>query len=231
MSLKDMKSLIKSLIKGGIQKASVHSGATGEANPVVKVLASEHNKAHVAYVAALVTVLLSLFLVFQCISGMNREERVFVIDGAHTMHIGPLETISKDSGSEFLRNFGLIVNQVVFDRTPEGLGLPELAKHIFRKDALEKLNKDVKEHLEEFKAKNIHQKGEVVSTEVFFDQNIPVIKLDGEAIFSGVYEGVPLVHGQRYQLLFKLIKNSNLSETGLYPFVVSDFRIKWAEDV
>ena len=146
------------------------------------------------------------------------------------MHIGPLETISKNSGSEFLRNFGLIVNQVIFDRTPEGLGLPELAKHVFRKDALQKLNDDVKSHLEEFKTKNIHQKAEVVSTEVFFDQNVPVIKLDGEAVLSGVYEGVPLVHGQRYQLLFKLVKNNNLSESGPYPFIVSDFKIKWGED-
>jgi hypothetical protein len=225
-----MKNLIKSLFKNKEQNSSDSVKASAVASPVVKVLASEHNKAHFAYIVALACGLLSLFLVFQSISGLNREERVFVIDGSKNMHIGPLETISKNSGSEFLRNFGLIVNQVIFDRTPEGLGLPELAKHIFRKDALEKLNQDAKEHLEEFKAKNIHQKGEVVSIEVLFDQKIPVIKLEGEAIFSGAYEGVPLVHGQRYQLLFKMIKNSNLSETGLYPFIVSDFKIRWQDD-
>jgi len=226
-----MKNLINSLFKSKERKLSGPAKSSSEVSPVVKAFASDRNKTHMAYIVALAYGLLSSFLLYLGISGLNREERVFVIDGANTMHIGPLETISKNSGSEFLRNFGLIVNQVVFDRTPEGLGLPELAKHAFRKDALEKLNQDVKGNLEEFKAKNIHQKGEVVSTEVFFDQNIPVIKLEGEAIFSGVYEGVPLVHGQRYQLLFKLIKNKNLSETGLYPFIVSDFKIRWEEDV
>lgn len=209
---------------------SDNPSSSAKTHPVIKVLASSHNKERIAYIVTIVSMVLALFFVSRCIVGLNREERVFVIDGAHTMHIGPLETISKNSGYEFLRNFGLIVNQVILDRTPEGLGLPELAKHVFRKDALQKLNDDVKSHLEEFKTKNIHQKGEVISTEVFFDQNIPVIKLDGEAILGGVYEGVPLVHGQRYQLLFKLVKNNNLSESGAYPFIVSDFKIKWAED-
>jgi hypothetical protein len=204
------------------RKATVTQAAS---SPAITRLISQQQKVHFAYLASLACVLGSFALCVQVFTAEKTDQKILVIDGSQTVHIGPLENALESK--EFLGNLSILVNQVIFDRTPAGLGMPELAKHLFRQDALKKLNLEVESQAEEFKSKSIHQKGEALRMHTTFSGNIPLIKIEGQIICAGLFEGHPIAESKEYDLRFKLVKNPRLSQSGKYPYIVSDFNIHW----
>ncbi len=197
-------------------------------SPAIKRLISQQQKVHFAYLAAIVTVFASFALCVQVFTAEKTDQKILVIDGSQTVHIGPLENALESK--EFLGNLSILVNQVIFDRNPSGLGMPEFAKHLFRQDALKKLHLEVESQFEEFKSKSIHQKGEALRIHTTLSGEIPLIKVEGQIIAAGLFEGHPIAESRQYDLRFKLVKNPHLTQAGKYPYIVSDFNIHWKND-
>ena len=191
-------------------------------------LTSHYKNIHLAYGISLVFAVLCLCLSYSVITSKTTEDKIFVIDGSRTIHIGPLENFYENK--EFLGNISVLVNTAIFDRTPSGIGLPEVAKSLLSPKAYEKLQTEVRAQQEELKAKAIHQKGEVLSIKTVNHKNMPIINIKGQLVINGFFEGMPLVDIKRYQMRFLLTKNPNLTRSGMYPLIVDDFRIQWEED-
>ena len=92
--------------------------------------------------------------------------------------------------------------------------------------ALQKLKNDVNAQKDELKAKNIHQKGEVLNLKTGISEGALIVKIEGQIIAAGSFEGINLSESQKYDLRVIIDKNTNLTEAGLYPFLVSDFVIR-----
>lgn len=196
-------------------------------SPAIKRLISQQQKVHFAYLAALVFGLANFGLCIKVLISKDVEPKILVIDGAQTVHIGPLKRLTESR--EFIASLGTLVNQVIFDRNPNGLGMPEFATHLFTKKALAQLKLDVDAQKPELASKSVHQKGEVISMDIVRSSGIPVVQIEGQAIASGVFKGLPIVEGRKYDLFFSLVANPSLSNAGLYPYLVGDFKIDWKD--
>lgn len=157
------------------------------------------------------------------IACMSREAKVFVLDGTHTLHIGPLQEIGN---SPLFKEIALVATQVIFQRSSVGLDLPELVPHLFSDPAAKTLMENIQASLPELKAKNLHQKPEVSQILSLFEKDgLRILKVQGNLISAGHFEGIPIMEAHQFKIKIGLTANPNLSEQKRYPFIVSGFNI------
>jgi len=220
-----MKLFEKMVISNQAKKNKIRSSFS----PISHFMA-EHQQKKIAFAFGISCLVFTILAQVMTIKNMHREEKVFVIDGSDTLHIGPLEIISQKS--PIFTTIALVATQVVFQRSPVGLDLSELMPHLFKEEAMKKLRVDVSEKLGELKAKNLHQKPEISQIKSLAEKDgTRILQVTGNLIGSGVFEGIPLLEAHKFKVTFAINPNKNLSEKKLYPFVIADFKINELEPI
>lgn len=108
-------------------------------SPISNFIA-EYQQKQIAFAFAVACLIFAIIAQVMTVKNMHRPEKVFVIDGTHTLHIGPLEIL--DQKSPLFTTIALVATQVIFQRSPVGLDLAELMPHLFNEAAIKKLSRD-----------------------------------------------------------------------------------------
>lgn len=196
-------------------------------SPISNFLA-EHKQKQIAFVFGIACLVFSIVAQVMTVKNMHRPEKVFVIDGTNTLHIGPLEILGQKS--PLFTTIALVATQVILQRSPVGLDLAELMPHLFKEEAMKKLTQDVAKNLGELKAKDLHQKPEISQIKSLAEKDgNRILQVTGTLIGSGIFEGIPLLEAHKFKITFAIRQNQNLSENKLYPFIIADFKINELE--
>ena len=193
-------------------------------SPVSRFLA-EHQQKKFAFGFGIACLAFAILAQILTIKTFQSEERVFVLDGTNTLHIGPLEKLHSES--PIFETIALVATQVIFQRSPVGLDLKELREHLFNNEVIKKLDDEIHKNLDELKAKNLHQKPEISLIKCVAEKNgIRYIHVKGNLIGSGSFEGMPIVEAYQFKLNFAVVPNPKISEQKMYPYIIADYNIK-----
>lgn len=192
--------------------------------PIHRFLA-EHQQKKWAIIFGISCLIFAIIAQILTIRALQQKSHIFVIDGAQNLHVGPLETIN--SNSPIFQTLALTATQVIFNRSPVGLDLPELKEHLFTEEAAKLLDQNLLENLETLKSKNLHQKAEIATIKTIAEQKgLRYLHVRGNILGAGNFEGMPIVETQTFQLNLVLKPNPKLSEQKMYPFLVADFYVQ-----
>jgi hypothetical protein len=156
----------------------------------------------------------------------SQEEKkpfVYVIDGAGTLHFGPLEVLSP--ASTVYTTTALWATQAAFQRSPVGFDLPELVSAYFRADAGEKLKKDLETQMPTITAESLHNKPQI-STIQFIKESgkVAIMRVRGQLTRAGnLTEQEMRRPALPFVLNLAIVPNPRLSQKDTVPFVVSDY--------
>lgn len=196
-------------------------------SPISHFLA-EHEQKKIAFIFGVSCLIFAIIAQILTVKNMTKEEKVFVIDGTNTLHIGPLEILGDQSS--IFTTIALTATQVIFQRSPVGLDLSELMTHLFKEEAIKKLNREIAEQIGELKAKNLHQKPEIAQIKFLAEKDgTRILQVTGNLIGLGSFEGNTLTEFHKFRITFAINPNKNLSENKLYPFIIADFNINELE--
>lgn len=180
----------------------------------------------VAYAVALGSMIIALVLVLLIVRGIKSAEKVFVVDGGGNIHYGPLEDATSDSDL-----FSVIVLQAtiaLFSRSPVGFDYPELLEKTMDTAAQRKAANDLAAQMKDIKARNLHQKVEISRIRAVREvSGKRYIVVEGQLVRTGQIEGRAIIpESQVFLVVYELIRNPNLAQTAMYPFIVSAMDIR-----
>jgi hypothetical protein len=173
-----------------------------------------------------VTALLGIVAIvepFVILRMLNKEEKAIILDPAGTYYISPVVSFQK--AVEIQKNIGNLAVFCLFSLNPTGYDFTEVIEDLFVGPAQEKLSKEWEDNKAVFAEKNLHQKPELFSTTVLkAEANFILVKIEGQVIRVGGFEGAEILHAQPFSVQLILNKNPNLIRSGKYPFTVCDFQ-------
>lgn len=153
----------------------------------------------------------------------GKKPYVYVVDGAGTIHFGPLEVLNPTSS--VYTTTALWAAQAFFQRSPVGFDLPELISAYFRADAADKAKNDLKAQMPSITAESLHQKPEISSIQFIKESGkIAVMRVKGQIIRAGSLSEQEMRRpALPFVLNLAIVPNPRLSAKDTVPFVVSDF--------
>lgn len=176
--------------------------------------------------ASLILAAVALVEPFVWLRYLKQEEKAIILDPSGTYYISPV--IAFKQATEIQKNIGSLATQCLFSQNPSGYDLEYVIDDLFIGSAKEKVLKNWEEQQMIFKEKNLHQKPEIFSTTVLkAEGEFVLVKVEGQIIRMGSFEGTNFAHSQSLQVQFVLNKNPNLIKSGNYPFIVCDFKYKF----
>ena len=148
---------------------------------------------------------------------------VYVVDGAGTMHWGPLEVLNPSS--TVYTTTALWATQAAFQRSPVGFDLPELVSAYFRADAGDKLKADLKSQMPAILAESLHIKPEISSIQFIRESGIiAIMRVRGQLIRAGnLTEQEMRRPALPFVVNLAIVPNPRLSQKDTVPFVVADY--------
>ncbi len=156
---------------------------------------------------------------FLVIHAYREPERVIVLDAAGTFHVGPL--LGFEEATKLHEQCALLACLALFQRNPAGPDFPELLDRLFLPDAAQKVRTHVAATAEEFAAKGLHQKPEVLKLTVLETrENLVLVQAEGQLVRTGVAGGQTFGEAQTFTVRFKFARNPNLAANGRYPLAV-----------
>lgn len=189
---------------------------------------SEHTKKNIAYIFSFGCLLFCIAILCFVICTLKTEDRVFVVDDSSTISIGLLQTLKNNT--EIYHRVALVAAQCVFQISPVGLDLPEIAKSMLSEPAFKKLQEYVKESEQSFQSGNIHQKPEIESIETITEKkNRRIVRVTGNLVQAGLIDGHSIAETKPFNMILAFMINPNLTERGQYPFLIDDFAIQGNE--
>jgi len=192
-------------------------------NSPVDILASSDLQKNIAFFFGFGCLIFACTFVFLSIRELKKTEHVFAIDGAQTVHIGPLEI--NESSSSFFQNLCLLATQVALQRSPSGLDMIEFSTYLFSEPALKKIQSHLSGKIEELKYKNLHQKPEIKGLKIFQMKNgVRQFYISGSIISAGVLDSIPIVESEEFSIFIFVIRNPKINEQGMYPYIINDIQ-------
>lgn len=195
----------------------------------MKALTSERAQKKFWMAAALFGLLVGaispIFIVASYERRMKEQPFMFALDGAGTIHAGPMERLTLQN--QIFVTTAINGSQAALQRSPVGLDLPEVVAGIFRPDAAAKLKKDVEAQMPDIKARNLHQKPEISKVTALSENGgMRVLSVQGQLIRAGTVDGAPIADPSiPFQLTLAIMENPRMNERGQYPFYITDFRM------
>ena len=175
-------------------------------------------------VVALIAVTLCAVQPFLVIRAYRERERVVVLDQSGTFHVSPL--LGFEEASKLHEQHALLACLALFQRNPAGFDFPELLDRLFLPEAAKKARADVASSAEEFAAKSLHQKPEILKLTVLETrENAVLVQAEGQLIRTGVINGQTFGEAPAFTVRFQFARNPNLAANGRYPLAV------WTYDV
>jgi hypothetical protein len=175
-------------------------------------------------VVALVAVTLCAVQPFLVIRAYRERERVVVLDQSGTFHVSPL--LGFEEASKLHEQHALLACLALFQRNPAGFDFPELLDRMFLPEAAKKARAEAATSAEEFAAKALHQKPEILKLTVLETrENVVLVQAEGQLIRTGVINGQTFGEAPAFTVRFQFARNPNLAVNGRYPLAV------WTYDV
>lgn len=161
---------------------------------------------------------------FLLIRADRQRERVIVLDPSGTFHVGPL--LAFEEATKLHEQCALLACLALFQRNPAGFDFPELLDKLFLPEAARKARTDAAASAEEFAAKALHQKPEVLKLTVLETrENRILMQAEGQLVRTGVVGGQTFGEAPTFTARFQFARNPNLAANGRYPLAV------WTYDV
>lgn len=152
------------------------------------------------------------------------QERVVVLDQSGTFHVSPL--LGFEEATKLHEHHALLACLALFQKNPTGFDYPELLEKLFLPEALQKARADSAKSAEEFTAKALHQKVEVLKVTVFETrEQLVLVQAEGQCIRSGAASGQHFSESMPFTARLTFARNPNLATNGRYPLAV------WTYDV
>jgi hypothetical protein len=179
-------------------------------------------------VVATVSPIACLWMLEQGTSNLSRGVWAYSVDGAGTIHYGPVRPA--EARSALFREILLQAAQACFTRNPAGLSYPEVAKRIFVGDSWRTLEAEVRADLPERKRRNLYDHPEVEGIDVLEEGSSPRYRVRGFIVRSGAVEGLAYQPPPgEFHLIVELEPQEDAMQQGRYPFVVARHRavVRW----
>lgn len=161
---------------------------------------------------------------FLILRAFRTRERVVVMDGAGGFHVSPL--LGFEEAAKLHEQHALLACLALFQRNPTGFDLPELVAKLFLPEAAAKAKAAVAKDAEEFAAKELHQKPEVLKLTVLETRERSVlVQAEGQLLRTGVVGGQVFTEAVAFTARFTFARNPNLAENGRYPLAVWSYEL------
>jgi len=161
---------------------------------------------------------------FLVIRAYRERERVIVLDPSGTFHVSPL--LGFEEATKLHEQCALLACLALFQRNPAGFDFPELLDKLFLPEALAKTKKMAVADGDEFAAKALHQKPEVLKLTVLETrENVVLVQAEGQLVRTGLVAGQIFGEATPFTVRFQFARNPNLAANGRYPLAV------WTYDV
>lgn len=175
-------------------------------------------------IVALIAVTLCAVQPFLVIRAYRERERVIVLDPSGTFHVSPL--LGFEEASKLHEQHALLACLALFQRNPTGFDFPELLDKLFLPDAARKARAALGASAEEFAAKALHQKPEVLKLTVLETrENVVIVQAEGQLVRTGLVGGQVFGEAVPFTVRIQFARNPNLAANGRYPLAV------WTYDV
>ena len=175
-------------------------------------------------IVALIAVTLCALQPFLVIRAYRERERVIVLDPSGTFHVSPL--LGFEEASKLHEQHALLACLALFQRNPAGFDFPELLDKLFLPDAARKARTALVASAEEFTAKALHQKPEVLKLTVLETrENVVIVQAEGQLVRTGLVGGQVFGEAAPFTVRIQFARNPNLAANGRYPLAV------WTYDV
>lgn len=175
-------------------------------------------------VVGLVAVGFSAVQPFLILRALRTRERVVVLDQGGSFHVSPL--LGFEEAAKLHEQHALLACLALFQRNPAGVDLPELREKLFLPDAAASAKVLVAKDAEEFAAKGLHQKPEVLQLTVLETREQAVlVQAEGQLLRTGVVNGQVFSEAPAFKVRFTFARNPNLAENGRYPLAVWKFEL------
>ena len=162
---------------------------------------------------------------FLIIEAYRSQERVVILDPAGTFSIAP--TMDFQRAEKLHEEIALWSTHVLFSQNPNGFDMPELLEKMYLDESLKQAKRIYSDVSAEFKEKNIHQKVEVFAIKVLKTrENKVLVKVDGQLIRTGSFEGKVFVEDPEFTVNFVLYRNPDMLKNKRFPLAVSSFEEK-----
>jgi hypothetical protein len=161
---------------------------------------------------------------FLVIRAYRERERVVVLDPSGTFHVSPL--LGFEEATKLHEQCALLACLALFQRNPAGFDFPELLDRLFLPAALAQAKKAATADGDEFAAKALHQKPEVLKLTVLETrENVVLVQAEGQLVRTGLVAGQIFGEATPFTVRFQFARNPNLAANGRYPLAV------WTYDV
>lgn len=187
-------------------------------NPLA-LLADHALAARLWCMVALAAVGLCVVQPFLVIRAYRERERVIVLDPSGTFHVSPL--LGFEEATKLHEQCALLACLALFQRNPAGFDFPELLEKLFLPEAAKQARDRASADAEEFAAKSLHQKPEVLKLTVLETrENIVLVQAEGQLVRTGIGGGQVFGEATPFTVRFQFARNPNLAANGRYPLAV-----------
>ena len=156
---------------------------------------------------------------FLLIRAYRTQERVVVLDPGGTFHVSPL--LGFEEASQLHEEHALLACLALFQRNPAGFDHPELLERLFLPEALQQAKREAAASAEEFTAKALHQKAEILQITVLETrENRVLVEASGQLVRTGVVGTQTFTEAPAFTARFTFARNPNLAANGRFPLAV-----------
>ncbi len=161
---------------------------------------------------------------FLIIRAYRTRERVVVLDAAGTFHVSPL--LGFEEAAKLHEQQALLACLALFQRNPTGFDFPELLDKLFLPEAAKSARDRAAAEGEEFTAKSLHQKPEVLKLTVLETREDSVlVQAEGQLIRTGIVGGQTFTEAPAFTVRFTFARNPNLAGNGRFPLAVWHYEL------
>lgn len=163
---------------------------------------------------------------FLILRAYRTRERVVVLDGSGTYHVSPL--LAFEEAGRLHEQQALLACLALFQRNPAGPDFPELIDKLFLPEAAKQARTAMAASTEEFTAKTLHQKPEVLKLTVLETrENLVLVQAEGQLVRTGVIAGQAFTEAPVFTARFTFARNPNLAGNGRYPLAVWRYEVTY----
>lgn len=193
--------------------------------PASKLFSDAGKRTRGAYAFGVICLILALvFCVAQTLAS-RVPFRVFVLDAAGNIHVGPTESVKLDS--PLFKRTASLAAWAGLCRTEKGFDSPDLAKALYWKSAYSQMSDDFERQRPFLVSKNLHQKPEITRYQALEEQpdGTRMVRIFGNLVRAGSYQGYPVSESDRFRMVLTISPNPDMMEADQFPFVVTEYKL------
>lgn len=175
------------------------------------------------FVIATIAILIAIVQPLYLVERFKQRERVIIIDPAGTYFVSPV--LDFEEAKELHAAQGALAAKSLLNCSPVGFDSPKILSQMYLPKAARKAKHFWEAQQKEFESKQIHQKVEVSQLNILETrENFTLVEVRGQLIRTGVFQGKTFVESPQFRVVFKMIRNPDMTKNNRFPTAVTDFR-------